>query len=84
LPADARDDKDAGVEALRPEILAILACPVPTCHGRLEQRGDHLRCARCGLRYRIEERWPVLIPEEALPPESGERSGDGPPAVRND
>ena len=54
---------------LSPELLAILACPVATCHGALEQRADRLVCTRCGRRYRIEERWPVLIPEEAEPPE---------------
>ena len=55
---------------LNPELLAILACPVSTCHGPLEQRDDRLVCTRCGLRYRVEENWPVLIPEEAEPPES--------------
>jgi uncharacterized protein YbaR (Trm112 family) len=56
--------------SLSPELLAILACPVRTCHGPLELRGDKLVCTRCGLRYRVEEHWPVLIPEEAEPPES--------------
>ena len=55
---------------LNPELLAILACPVSTCHGPLELRGERLVCTRCGLRYRVEEHWPVLIPEEAEPPES--------------
>ncbi|MEW6199485.1 MAG: Trm112 family protein [Planctomycetota bacterium] len=54
---------------LDPELLAILACPVPTCHGALEPREDRLVCVRCGRRYRIEDRWPVLIPEEAEQPE---------------
>lgn len=54
---------------LQPGILEILACPVPTCHGPLEQRDKELICTKCGCRYRIEERWPILIPEEALPPE---------------
>lgn len=53
---------------IRQELLEILACPVPTCHGRLEQRNDRLVCQACGLRYRIEQTWPVLIPEEAEPP----------------
>ncbi len=52
-----------------PELLAILACPVTDCHGPLEERGDKLVCTRCGLQYRIDERWPVLIPDEAQPPQ---------------
>jgi uncharacterized protein YbaR (Trm112 family) len=51
-----------------PELLAILACPVPECHGPLEERDGKLVCLRCGLRYRVEERWPVLLPDEAEPP----------------
>lgn len=53
---------------LSPELLAILVCPVAECRGRLEQHGDRLVCVVCGRRYRIEERWPVLIPDEAEPP----------------
>jgi uncharacterized protein YbaR (Trm112 family) len=51
------------------ELLAILACPVAECHGTLEERGGKLVCTRCGLQYRVEERWPVLIPDEAEPPQ---------------
>jgi uncharacterized protein YbaR (Trm112 family) len=54
--------------SLRPELLAILACPLAACHGPLEQRGDRLVCRSCGLSYPVEERWPVLIPEEAERP----------------
>jgi uncharacterized protein YbaR (Trm112 family) len=39
----------------------------------LRQEGDRLVCERCGLRYRIEESWPVLIPEEAEPPPAKDR-----------
>ena len=52
-----------------PELLAILVCPVDTCHGALDLREDKLVCQRCGRRYRLEEHWPVLIPEEAEPPQ---------------
>jgi uncharacterized protein YbaR (Trm112 family) len=58
-------------------LLEILACPVPSCHGRLQLQGDYLVCASCKLRYRFEGppapsdlRWPVLIPEEAEPAEN--------------
>ena len=54
------------------ELLRILACPVPECRAKLELRDDRLVCTACGRRYRIEERWPVLIPEEAEPPEETE------------
>jgi uncharacterized protein YbaR (Trm112 family) len=54
------------------ELLKILVCPVPECRAKLELREDRLVCTGCGRRYRIEERWPVLIPEEAEPPEGAE------------
>ena len=63
--------------AFRPELLAILACPVPECHGPLAQQGERLVCCRCGLRYPIEERWPVLIPDEAEPPQPGAAATGG-------
>ena len=52
-----------------PELLKILACPVTDCHGELEQRGGKLVCVRCGLQYRVDQRWAVLIPDEAEPPQ---------------
>ncbi len=55
---------------LREELLDLLVCPVPDCRSRLELRKDQLVCTGCGRRYRIEENWPVLIPEEALPPQT--------------
>jgi uncharacterized protein YbaR (Trm112 family) len=60
----------AARSAVAPELLAILACPVPACHAPLEPRAGRLVCTRCGLRYRVEAEWPVLIPEEAEPPEA--------------
>lgn len=59
--------------ALAPELLELLVCPAPTCRGPLRQEGDRLVCGRCGLRYRVEESWPVLIPEEAEPPPGKDR-----------
>jgi uncharacterized protein YbaR (Trm112 family) len=49
---------------INPELLAILACPVQDCHGELEERDGRLLCRRCACSYPIDERWPVLIPEE--------------------
>ena len=51
--------------AIDAEVLVLLACPAPTCRGELAQEQDRLCCRRCGRRYPIQERWPVLIPEEA-------------------
>lgn len=50
---------------IRPEVLEILVCPVPECRSKLELRDTKLVCLGCGRAYRIEENWPVLIPEEA-------------------
>jgi uncharacterized protein YbaR (Trm112 family) len=57
--------------AIRPEVLEILVCPVPECRAKLELRDVKLVCTGCGRRYRIEQNWPVLIPEEAELPEPG-------------
>ena len=54
--------------AILPEVLEILACPVPECRGKIEWKEERLVCIRCGRRYRVEENWPVLIPEEAENP----------------
>ncbi len=58
------------MSVLSEDLLRMLACPVPECRAPLEQRDGRLVCQGCGRRYRIEQRWPVLIPEEAEPPES--------------
>ncbi|HUU95161.1 MAG TPA: Trm112 family protein [Phycisphaerae bacterium] len=57
---------------ISPELLEILVCPVSDCRAKLEQHGDRLVCTRCGLRYPIEQAWPVLIPELADPPQDQE------------
>jgi uncharacterized protein YbaR (Trm112 family) len=57
----------ARMTEISPEFLALLACPVPECHGPLELRAETLHCPRCRAEYRLEHGWPVLIPEEATP-----------------
>jgi uncharacterized protein YbaR (Trm112 family) len=57
------------MSSIKPELLEILVCPVAECRAKLEQRDERLVCTGCGRRYRIEQSWPVLIPEEADPPE---------------
>lgn len=54
--------------AVDPKLLEILVCPARDCRGRLHSRDAELVCERCGRRYRVEARFPVLIPEEAAPP----------------
>ena len=56
------------------QLLELLVCPVVECRAALELRGERLVCTRCGLRYAFEDRWPVLIPEEADPPDKVEQS----------
>lgn len=60
------------MSAISAELLEILACPVPECRARLELRGERLVCTACGRRYPLEDRWPVLIPEEAERPEESD------------
>jgi uncharacterized protein YbaR (Trm112 family) len=62
----------AAMSSISAELLKILACPVPECRAGLELHDDRLVCTGCGRRYPIEDRWPVLIPEEAELPEKPE------------
>lgn len=51
------------------ELLDILRCPLDPSRTRLVLEGDHLLCARCALRFKIKDGFPVLVVEEAvLPP----------------
>ena len=49
------------------ELLSIMVCP--GCRSRLQDMGETLRCTGCGLQYPIHEGVPVMLPEEAIPPE---------------
>ena len=52
---------------LRPEILAILRCPITL--SQLRQEGDWLIAETGGLSYPVRDGIPVMLPEEAkLPP----------------
>jgi uncharacterized protein YbaR (Trm112 family) len=51
------------------DLMAILRCPLDPSQTRLIDNGDHLRCERCSLRFKIKDGFPVLVVEEAeLPP----------------
>ncbi len=53
------------------ELLKILACPVCKTDVRLEQ--EKLVCTKCGRRYPIKDNIPVMLVEEAEPPEEGQK-----------
>ena len=51
------------------DLVAILRCPLNPSQTKLAIDGDHLRCERCALRFKIKDGFPVLVVEEAeLPP----------------
>lgn len=53
------------------ELLEILACPVCKTDVRLEQ--EKLVCTKCGRRYPIKDDIPVMLVEEAEPPEESRK-----------
>lgn len=55
-----------------PALLEILVCP--KSHGKLEQRGNWLYCAKSSLRYPIRDGIPIMLIDEAEPIPEGERS----------
>ena len=50
-----------------PKLLEILACPA--CKTAIALEGDRLVCAQCGRRYPIRDGIPVMLIEEAEPPQ---------------
>lgn len=50
-----------------PRLLEILACPL--CKTEVRVEADRLVCVRCGRRYPIREGIPVMLVEEAEPPQ---------------
>jgi len=53
------------------DLMAILVCP--SCREAFEDRGDHLVCLGCGLRYPVRDGIPFLRPEDGYRP--GEERG---------
>lgn len=49
------------------ELLEILACPA--CKSPVELKVDRLVCQGCGRRYRIEDGIPIMLIDEAEPPD---------------
>jgi uncharacterized protein YbaR (Trm112 family) len=55
---------------LSPDQLESLRCPMdPARQARLAAGDDHLRCERCGLRFRIRDGFPSLVIQDAELPE---------------
>ncbi len=54
-----------------PELLEILACP--DCKSDVELREGKICCTGCGKRYRIEDGIPIMLVDEAEPPEKEEK-----------
>ena len=48
--------------AVSPELLAILVCPLD--HAKLELKGETLVCTQCGREYPIEDGIPNMLVEE--------------------
>jgi uncharacterized protein len=59
---------------LDPQLLEILACPSDD-HAPLRQEGTTLVCTSCGRVYPIVDGIPVLLLDEALPPDDAAPSG---------
>jgi uncharacterized protein YbaR (Trm112 family) len=65
--ADTRETDQPGPGALDAALLAILACPA--CRQKVQARGDVLQCTQCGRRYPVRDGIPVMLLDEALPPD---------------
>ena len=50
------------------ELLEILVCP--DCRGNVEMKSEFIVCGDCGKRYPIREGIPIMLINEALPPEN--------------
>lgn len=58
---------------VRPELLAILRCPLDGGQSHLEEGDGALVCQRCRLAYPVRDGIACLIPEEATLPPGVER-----------
>lgn len=54
-------------EGLDPALVELLACPA--CHAPVRPAGSWLVCSGCGLRFPVRDGIPVMLLEEAEPPE---------------
>lgn len=58
---------------IAPELVEVLACPADD-HGSLiiDVEAERLVCAVCGRAYPVADGIPVLLLDQAVPPEPGE------------
>jgi len=56
-----------GPEDVAEALLSILACPA--CLRPVAREGTELHCTQCGRRYPIRKGIPVMLIDEAQPPE---------------
>ncbi len=54
------------------ELLEILVCPA--CREKVDLKGEFIVCSGCGKRYPIRDEIPIMLINEALPPEEGTNS----------
>jgi uncharacterized protein len=52
-----------------PDLLEILACP-DDHHAPVREVGEYLVCTECRRRFPIRDGIPVMLLDEALPPET--------------
>ncbi|MGD2174403.1 MAG: Trm112 family protein [Candidatus Brocadiaceae bacterium] len=69
-PANERPEEPVLDEAL----LEILVCPA--CREPVEQDGQELVCTGCGRRYPVRDGIPVMLVEEATPPQEESEGPD--------
>ena len=58
-----------GGRLIKPELLALLACPLCPERSPLTQVGDYLVCTKEGTGFPIVDGIPRLLPESAISPE---------------
>lgn len=56
--------------SLNSELLEILVCP--DCKGKVKEENECVACTQCGKRYPIRDEIPIMLINEALPPENTE------------
>jgi uncharacterized protein YbaR (Trm112 family) len=50
---------------IKQDLLDILRCPMDPSHTRLTLDANRLICQRCGVNFKIKDRFPILVMEEA-------------------
>jgi len=65
--AETNGEDRQGPADVEEALLSILACP--SCLQTVVRQGDALLCTQCGRRYPIRNGIPVMLIDEALPPD---------------